>query len=374
MKVVIDNKIPFIHGVLERYANVVYLEGSKISRADLLDADALIIRTRTKCNSNLLEGTNVRFIATATIGFDHIATAYCDAHQIAWTNAEGCNSSSVQQYMASALFHLAEKFGFSLQGKSIGIVGVGNVGEKVEKLCKTFGMNVLRNDPPRARAEGDAGFVSLDRIIAESDIITLHVPLHKEGVDRTVHMVDETFLSRLRPEQILINASRGAVVDGGALKTALKARRLVGCILDVWENEPGIDLELLQLVDIGTPHIAGYSADGKANGTAMSVQAFAKFFNIDLRHWYPPHVPSPPTPVLELDGTGLNSEKILATLIQKTYDITWDDRRLRNSPATFEEQRGKYPLRREFPAYTVNAVHVPEMDAAAIRTLGFQLQ
>lgn len=353
MKVVIDNKIPFIRGVLEKYFDVEYVEGGKIGKKDILDADALIIRTRTKCTSELLDGTRIRFIATATIGYDHIDTLYCDAHRVTWTNAAGCNSSSVQQYIAAALFHLAQKLRFTLSEKTIGIVGVGNVGGKVEKLCKTLGMRVLLNDPPRARREGLAGFVPLDDIIEQADILTFHVPLNREGEDKTYHLIDEKFLSRLKRNQILINSSRGGILDTKALKPILKEKKLAACVLDVWEHEPDIDLELLDLVDIGTPHIAGYSADGKANGTSMSVQALSRFFGLGLDTWYPERVPLPECTMIDIDCTNLNMQEILHTIIQATYNILRDDQQLRNSPQTFEKQRGDYPLRREFPIYTV---------------------
>ncbi len=372
MKIVIDKKIPFIKGILEPYAEVVYLEGSEISRNDLLDADALVIRTRTKCDEKLLTGTKVRFIASATIGFDQIDTAYCEAHNIAWTNAAGCNSSSVHQYIAAVLIHLAEEFRLELSEKTIGIVGVGNVGTKVASLCKAFGMRVLLNDPPRERREGPKEFVPLDTIIRRADIISLHVPLNGGGEDNTFHMVDEGFLSKLRPEQILINTSRGEVVDGEALKSCLKRKQIAECVLDVWEHEPDIDTELLGLVEIGTPHIAGYSADGKANGTSMSVQSISRFFGLGLDNWFPSNVPAPASTAFELDCAAMSEQEILANLIHRTYDILSDDARLRLSPKTFEKQRGEYPLRREFLAYTVSLLNAQASVRQHVNTIGFK--
>ena len=374
MKIVIDKKIPFINGVLEKYAEVVYLEGREISRRDLLSADALIIRTRTKCNKELLEGTGVRFIASATIGFDHIDTGYCEAHNVSWTNAAGCNSSSVQQYIAGALVHLAEKLDLTLAQKTIGVVGVGNVGSKVAKLCQAIGMRVLLNDPPRERKEGSVGFVSLETIVEESDIITLHVPLNHDGIDKTFHMGNDSFLSRLKRKQILINSSRGEVIDTGPLKLCLRKRNLAACILDVWEHEPEIDRDLLDLVDVGTPHIAGYSADGKANGTSMSIQALSRFFGLNLNTWVPATVPPPERPIIELDCTGLSRQAMFVRLVRHTYDILADDRRLRESPQTFEKQRGDYPLRREFTAYTVRLQNATADARALARSLGFSTE
>ncbi|MBO4536323.1 MAG: 4-phosphoerythronate dehydrogenase, partial [Bacteroidales bacterium] len=268
MKIVCDDKIPFLRGVFEPYAEVVYLPGAAITAADVRDADALIVRTRTRCNCALLEGSSVRVIASATIGYDHIDTAWCSEHGIEWANAPGCNSGSVAQYIASALKVLAERFDLDLGNTTFGIVGVGHVGGKVARVAQALGMRVLLNDPPRAAAEGPDGFVSLDDLIAGSDIITLHVPLTSE----THHLFDAGRLSQMRPDQILINTSRGEVVDGEALKSALRARRLATAVLDVWEHEPDIDPELAQLVEIATPHIAGYSQDGKAAGTTAAVR------------------------------------------------------------------------------------------------------
>jgi erythronate-4-phosphate dehydrogenase len=374
MKVVIDNKIPFIKGALEQYCDVVYREGNSVKKSDLLDADALIVRTRTKCNAGLLDGTKVRFIATATIGYDHIDTEYCKAHRIAWTNAAGCNASSVQQYIAAALLQLAKKLGYQLSKKTIGIVGVGNVGSKVEIFCRAIGMHVLLNDPPRARREGAAGFVSLEEIAERADILTFHVPLNRAGEDATYHLVDKRLLSRVRKDQIFINSSRGEVVETASLKSILGEKKLAGCILDVWENEPGIDAELLGLADIGTPHIAGYSADGKANGTSMSVQALSRFFHLGVDAWRPSAVPLPERTVIDINCTDLDEQEILRSIIHSTYDILADDRRLRTSPQTFEKQRGEYPLRREFPSYRVRLSGASGAFLQMIKTLGFNIQ
>ena len=372
MKIIVDKKIPFIKGVLEPYAEVVYREGREICSNDLLDADALIVRTRTRCDEKLLAGTKVRFIASATIGFDHIDTAYCQAHDIAWTNAAGCNSSSVQQYIAAALIHLAEEFKLELSEKTIGIVGVGNVGTKVASLCRALGMTVLLNDPPRERREGPKEFVSMETVIKRADFITLHVPLNRGGVDNTLYMVDEGFLSRMRSDQILLNSSRGEVVEVEALKSCLKRKQIAECVLDVWDHEPEIDPELLGLVEVGTPHIAGYSADGKANGTAMSVQSLSRFFGLGLNDWFPANVPTPASTTFELDCTSMSEQEIFANLIHRTYDILSDDARLRLSPATFEKQRGEYPLRREFSTYTATLLNAHERVRERVSAIGFK--
>ncbi len=372
MRVIVDKDIPFIRGVLENLADVVYLSGNTIARKDLLDAEALIVRTRTMCNEALLNGTRVQFIATATIGYDHIDKEFCKANRIQWRNAAGCNSSSVQQYVAAALFHLSNKLEFDLAGKTIGIVGVGNVGSKVAAFCNNVGMRVLLNDPPRQRREAGESFVSLDTILKEADIVTLHVPLNFEGEDGTYHLVDKRFLSMLRTGQILMNTSRGEVVDSNALRTSLQQRKLAACVLDVWEGEPEIELGLLGLADIGTPHIAGYSADGKANGTSMCVRALSRFFKLGLDDWFPSEIPSPENTTIELDCKGLRRQKIFCKLVSRTYDILGDDQRLRNSPVTFEHQRATYPLRREFPAYTVKLLNAGSDIPPIVRQIGFK--
>jgi len=372
MRGVVDSDIPFINGVLEKYADVVYLEGRAITRADLSSADALIVRTRTKCDRSLLEGTSVRFVASATIGYDHIDTAYCESQNIYWTNAPGCNSSSVQQYISAALLEVAKRLHLRLSDKTIGIVGVGNVGRKVAKICTALGMDVLLNDPPRERREGGSSFVSLDAIIDRADIITLHVPLNYKGEDKTFHLMEEKLLSRLRKGQVLFNTSRGEVVETEALKTARKERKLAACVLDVWESEPNVDLELLDLVEIGTPHVAGYSADGKANGTAMSVRALSRFFGLQIDTWYPENVPLPVNTMIEMDCNSLDRQEVMSEIVRRTYDITADDRRLRKSPQTFEKQRGEYPLRREFPHYTVRLISANHDVRTAVTEFGFK--
>ncbi|MGN0872207.1 MAG: 4-phosphoerythronate dehydrogenase PdxB [Victivallales bacterium] len=368
LKIVADDKIPFLRGALEPYAEITYLPGGKITRNDLLHADALITRTRTKCNAELLDGTAVKFIATATIGYDHIDTAYCRAHGIAWANAPGCNSGSVMQYITSLFLRYSLKTGRSLKEMTLGIVGVGNVGSKVAKAAKLLGMEVLLNDPPRERQEGTGKYSPLDAILEKSDIITFHVPLIRTGSDATFHLADKSFFERTSQKPFLINSSRGEVVDNAALKEALKAGKLRGAALDVWENEPEIDLELLSLLDYATPHIAGYSADGKANGTSMSVNALASFFALPL-YEFEPDIPRPEDFLIMIPPEGI-PEARLAEAVFRSYDILSDDRRLRMSPAAFEQLRGDYPLRREFAAYRISGAD----DLAAIYSgLGFQI-
>ncbi len=354
MKIVCDNKIPFLKGALEPYADVVYLPGKDTTAEVVKDADAIITRTRTICNGQLLKGSGVRIIATATIGFDHIDTAWCEQNGIEWTNAPGCNSWSVQQYIASLLVSLSRTYGFEPKEKTVGVIGVGNVGSKVARIAALLGFKVILNDPPRQRQEGLRDFVSLEELIAGSDIISCHVPLQREGQDCTYHLFDSKRIASMRKDQILINSSRGEVVDNMALKQALANKSILAASLDVWENEPGIDAGLLDLLYTGTPHIAGYSLDGKANGTTMSVQAVARFLDLPCQDWEVTDIPLPAQPVeFTLDCTGKTPRQVLAEAIMYTYDIKTDDARLRADIGSFEKQRADYPVRREFPAFTV---------------------
>ncbi len=326
MKIVCDDKIPFLRGVFEPYADVRYLKGSEFRRSDVLDADALIIRTRTRCDGRLLEGSSVKVIASATIGYDHIDTIWCERHGILWANAPGCNSSSVRQWVGSVLETLSHRIGFHLKDKTLGIIGVGHVGSKVEELARSLEMKTVLCDPPRAKKEGRKDFADLTTLIRRSDIITLHVPLSES----TFHLFDTKTLSLLRAGQILVNSSRGEVVDDEALKKILLAGKDIHAALDVWEHEPEIDRELLSLVDIGTPHIAGYSADGKADGTSQAVRAVAKALEIkELANFKVTDIPQAEDPV---------------------YDVLRDDTLLRAHPQDFERLRSDYPLRRE-PLY-----------------------
>ncbi len=373
MKIIIDDKIPYIKGALESFAEVIYLPGNKTTPEVVKDADAIITRTRTVCNEQLLAGSNVKFIATATIGYDHIDTEYCKASGIEWTNAPGCNSKSVEQYIASALMTLAEKKNFLLTEKTIGIVGVGNVGSKVAHLCEILGMKVLLNDPPRSRAEGPKGFVELEELLEKADIITLHVPLNMEGSDKTFHLGDDSFFARAKKQPVIINSCRGEVTDTCAIKSALQKGQISGIVIDCWENEPDLDRELLAMADLATPHIAGYSKDGKANGTSMSVRALSKFFKLGIDRWKCTGIELPESTEIIIDGTGKTVQQILAEAVFATYDIREDDRRLRASVETFEKQRGDYPVRREFPTFNIfcNTNHIKAIHK--LEQLGFKL-
>jgi erythronate-4-phosphate dehydrogenase len=374
MKIIVDNKIPYIRGALEPFAKVVYLPGNLTTRETVRETDALVTRTRTLCTRETLEGSRVRIIATATIGFDHIDTGYCDTAGIQWVNAPGCNAESVNQYMASALFSWAARERVALKGQTIGIVGVGQVGSRVAKTCEILGMNVLLNDPPRERAEGSTQFVSLRDIREQCDIITFHVPLNMEGEDCTYQMVNQPFVGALQKRPLLINTCRGEVFESEAVHRARETGEIAGLIIDCWENEPALDLDLLHRVDFGTPHIAGYSRDGKANGTTVAVRAISEFFGFGIDDWEPAGIEPPENPVIELDGAHQREEAVLAQAVLSTYRIAADDAALRDNPQAFEQLRGDYPVRREFSSYTIEAVNVASTVREKLKKLGFRLQ
>lgn len=330
MKIVIDNKIPYIReAIAQMGVEAVYLRGAAITSDDVADADAMIIRTRTHCDERLLAGSHVRFIATATIGYDHIDTDYLKRAGIAWANCPGCNSSSVAQYIQSTLLLLQKDFGIDLKHSTIGIVGCGHVGSKVKAVAEKWGMAVLVNDPPLGYDE----FVSLERIEREADIVTFHVPMVKTGAYTTYHLADQGFFKRLERHPILINSSRGEVVDNQALKVAMAEGLVKQAVIDTWEKEPDIDLELLDKVYIGTPHIAGYSADGKVNADNMALQALCHFFGIQ-----PPQMIVPPS---------LSPDVVYTGDPLQLYNPKADSLRLKAHPEAFETLRGDYPLRRE---------------------------
>ena len=368
-KIVIDRDIPFIQGVFEPFASVSYLEGSAISATDVYDADALIIRTRTKCNRKLLENSSVRYIATATIGFDHIDTEYCKQNNIQWNNAEGCNSASVMQYMASALAHLAVEKNVDLTAKTIGIIGVGHVGKKIAMLADILGMKKLLYDPPRALIEGNEIFTSLEDIQENSDIITFHVPLQHGGLNATFHFADDFFFNQLKKKPFIINTSRGEVVDTKALIQSLEQGIVSGCILDVFENEPNIEKTLIDQCILATPHIAGYSADGKSNATQHVVQSIGTFFDFPLKEWKIPAIPPPECPDIFIHNYTENI--LLFYCLLTSYNIALDDAKLRNQPTLFERFRNHYPIRREYQSFTVHGKNISQQIAEKLRMLGF---
>lgn len=340
MKIVADADIPFLEGVFEPYADMMYKKGDQIVRDDLMDADVLIVRTRTQCNADLLEGTPVKMVTTATIGMDHIDLEYCQSRGIKVANAAGCNAGGVMQYVFSAVYGVAARKGIKLDDAKFGIVGVGNVGTKIEELARYLGFEVLRCDPPRAAAEGEEGFCSLEYLLENSDIVTMHVPLD----ETTRGMADETFFALMKPGAIFINAARGEVINEEALIAA--SPKLGAVVIDTWCNEPKINQDLLEVADIATPHIAGYSYQGKENATIMAVRAVARHIGFKALKYYRPRYDEEGHEPVKLDLKGKNHGEI-AAVFQYNYPIFTDDFRLRMNPEGFEKLRAEYQYRRE---------------------------
>jgi len=373
LKIIADDKIPFLHGVLEGLADITYLPGKDIDAKAVKDADALLIRTRTRCDRTLLEGSRVSFIGTATIGFDHIDHLYCEQEGIGWTNSPGCNAASVEQYIVSVLLNLVIEKGWKLKDLTLGVVGVGHVGSKVAGAAKALGMNVLLNDPPRARKEGMEGFTDLDFLLRKADIITLHVPLNRDGEDRTLGLAGREFMEKMKDGSVLINSSRGGVVDETVLRLFMAQHKFSAVVLDVFEDEPDIDRDFLTSLSMATPHIAGYSTDGKANGTSMVVRALSRKFGLGLDSWLPGDVPLPRETTILHDPAGHSFEESLYEIYCETYDVLSDHRKLQDQPEAFEKLRGGYPLRREPHNYTARVFSVyPELNDA-LNGLGFNV-
>ena len=341
MKIVIDRMIPFLEGVFEPYAEVVYLKGEDISHDDIVDADALVLRSRTRCNASMLGGTQVKLISTATIGMDNIDLDYCRDMGIFVSNASGSNAGGVMNYVLSALYGVASRKSIKMDGFTFGVIGVGHVGSRVESCARELGFKVLRYDPPRAAEEGNYDFCSLEYLLENSNVVSMHLPLN----DFTRGMADEDFFARMRPGTIFINAANGELVLDQALKAAIP--KLGAVIIDAWNNEPDVDRELISMVDIATPHIAGYSYQGKQRSTAAAVRTVARFFDIrPLLEFFPE------TSVKELEAVKLDvrgkSQGQIASLFQYNYPIFIDDFMFRVNPDGFVGLREDYSYRREF--------------------------
>ena len=356
MRIVADENIPYVDEAFGRLGEVRTVPGRTMSVDDVGDADVLLVRSVTRVDEGLLGRSKVRFVGTATIGTDHVDVDYLRSRRIAFSSAAGSNANSVAEYVVATLLTLGERLGIDWAGRTLGVVGVGNIGRLVVRNAAAMGMRVLQNDPPRARAEGAEAFAELDAVCAEADVITLHTPLTREGVDRTLHLFDRDRLASLRPGTILMNSGRGAVVDNAALLAALRDGRLAAACLDVWENEPSIDVGLLEAVAIGTPHIAGYSFDGKVAGTKMLFDAVCRELGLEGT-WQPADcLPAPTVPRLEIDATGRSDQAVLRDAVRRVYDVEADDGRLRGLLELPPDQRGgrfdhlrkTYSVRREF--------------------------
>lgn len=346
MKIVVDDKIPFIREAISQIStDVIYKPGIAISPDDIHDADALIIRTRTRCDEALLKGSKVSFIATATIGYDHLDIEYLKRTHITWTNCPGCNANSVGQYIHSCLLLLEKEKGYNLSKTTVGLVGVGHVGHAVIEAIRPLGVQILLNDPPQKEALRKAGkphefFLKMEELQEKCDIISFHTPLITKGPYPTFHLANKTFFNALKKQPIIINTSRGAVVDNTDVLQALKDGIIRDAIIDTWENEPNINQELLNLIYIGTPHIAGYSADGKANATRMALTALCNHFHLPVTF----QIRVPQLPEEELPAPNLTETERALVL----YNPHADSLKLKSHPTMFEELRGNYPLRREF--------------------------
>lgn len=355
--------------------------GDCITPAVLDHASVLLVRSVTRVDAALVRNSSLRLVGSATIGTDHIDLEALHRHGIAFAHAPGSNAESVVEYVLAALLVLARRRGEPLRGKTLGIIGCGNIGKRLLARTQALGIRTLVCDPPLARASEQHAYLPLDAVLSKADIVTLHVPLIREGPDRTVHLLDRATLRLLKPGAWLINTSRGRVVCGEALRHVLEKGRLGGAVLDVWETEPVLDPALLRLVDVATPHIAGYSADGKLCGTAMLHAAVLKHFG--LASSWSPDVELPPVALAASPGATFESEVVwLDDFIRMLYDIRQDDARLRASlerpvqerAAYFSSLRKSYPRRRAFTRHTMPRLLVPEpLRAAVARGLGIRL-
>jgi len=355
MKIVADRNIPFVQACFAHLGEVELCNGRDITADVLADADALLVRSITKVNADLLRGSQVRFVATATIGLEHIDRAYLAEQGIGFSSAPGSNANSVAEYIVAGLLAVAERHNMQLAGRSIGIVGVGNVGKRVALKCRALGMETVLNDPPLARQTGDAQYRPL-QALGDCDFVTLHTPLTHTGPDKTYHLADKAFFAALKPGAVFFNSARGPVHDTDALKGAIESGRLRATVLDVWENEPAIDMDLLRSVDLGTPHIAGYSFDGKVAGLIMIYEALCRHLGQAPMHRREDFLPAPERPCIEIPTPIDDVQQRLGKTVQQVYDIRQDDANTREILTVSSEERGayfdglrkNYPRRREF--------------------------
>ncbi len=380
MKIVADQNIPFVKECCEHLGEVQLVAGRDVTAAMVADADALLVRSVTQVNESLLAGSSVKFVATATIGVDHIDQDYLAAQGIGFASAPGSNANSVAEWVTAALLTVAEKYDFALAGKSIGIVGVGNVGSRVEAKCRALGLEVRLNDPPLARQTGDAKYRSLEELY-DCDIVTFHTPLTKEGPDKTAHLAGADFFARLKPGAIFINSSRGGVHDTAALHAAMDQDRLKAVILDVWEGEPKIDSRMLERIDLASPHIAGYSYDGKIAGLIMIYEALCQHFSLSIEHTRQDFLPEPLVPEIVLTDDEEDTQVVLRRVVKQVYDIEADDARTRDILTTSPDQQGcvfdglrkNYPIRREFQNTVIQCPQGQASLAKILDGLGFEV-
>ncbi len=373
MKIVIDKDIPFIHGIFEEYFNeVVYSSALEISNQLLVNASALVIRTRTLCNEELLQGTKVEIIATATVGTDHIDLNFCQKRGIKVLSAQGCNKGAVLQWVLAALSSAANYFQEPLQGKIMGIVGNGNIGSLVSKAAKAIGMDTLICDPVLAEIEGNCSYTSLDNVAENADFISFHVPLTYMGNYPTFNMAADDFFSRIKVNSFILNSSRGGVVNENLMVQSYQKKRIRGMAIDVWFGEPLILDILLNECLIATPHVAGYSIEGKINATLMAVMAIANHFNFKLNSFKPSKNPIEET--IELNCSQFitnNSNLNLHSLMNRVYNIASETKCLKNEPQNFEKIRNNYAYRRENSGYFLSGCRSDLVNV--INNLGFKV-
>ena len=381
MRIVVDSKNSFVQETFLQLGRVDVLPTEAITREALRDADAVIVRSETRVDARLLEGTGVRFVGTATIGMDHLDTAYLADRGIACANAPGSNAESVAQYVAAALLALTAGREAGPAGMTIGIIGVGNVGSRVARVATGLGMRVLLNDPPLQRLTGDGRFLPLDSLMG-ADILSLHVPLTHVGADATYHCFDEERLAGMKRGSVLINTARGAVVETRALRRALRDGHLAAAVIDVWEHEPTVDVELLGLARIATPHIAGYSLDGKLNAARIIFEALRAHAGSDASWRSPASLPPPAAAEIDARECIAGGPALLDDVVRRCYDIRRDSDDLQRSllmphaerADRFRVLRAEYPVRREFGATTVTVSRKRDGHAASFASLGFRVR
>ncbi len=380
MNIIADENIPFVAKCFASLGDVQALSGRGITPEIAGKADILLVRSITPVNEKLLSNSKVKFVATATIGYEHVDVDYLKKRNIGFASAPGSNANSASEYVITALLEIGQMHKISLEGKSIGIIGVGNVGSRVVNKCHSLGMKVLLNDPPLQRQTGDSKYRPLDELY-DCDFITLHTPLTLAGDDKTYHLANEDFFKSLKNGCVFVNASRGGVVDSDALKDAISKHQLQAIALDVWENEPNIDIELLELVDIGTPHIAGYSLDGKIAGMIMIYKSICEYFNVEPKFDIADFLPEPDVKTIELNENIKSRQDSISAIVQNIYPIERDNRRLRqilDEPAKnrgkfFDELRKNYPIRREFQNTEVVVRKTDFNIAEKLRGIGFEV-
>jgi len=381
LNIIADENIPFVQDAFGSLGKIKLVQGRAIDPSTIKDTQVLLVRSVTRVNRELLENSPIQFVGTATAGLDHIDLEYLQARGIAIASAQGGNANSAAEYVITALLILAQRQGLTISRKSIGIVGVGNIGRLVKAKAEALGMAVVLNDPPLAQETGDKRYRPLEEAL-DCDVVTLHVPLTHEGPFRTYHLFNHPNLANLKPSTIFINTSRGEVVETQALLSRLQKKPQGATVLDVWESEPDISWELFRLVSLGTPHIAGYSLDGKAQGMFLIYQALCQHLGLKPT-WSPSDsLPAPALPKTSIDPKGNSSEQILCDLATRIYNLEADHTRMgqllqippEKRPLEFDRLRKQYPVRREFHNTKVILVNVRAELQQKITGLGFKVE